>query len=331
MITIIGGSGFIGSRLARLFKEQKVDFQIVDKNISPFFPEKTRLSDVRDFQNLKKSLKNSHTVINLAAEHRDDVTPKTLYDEVNVFGAQNVCRACEDLGINKIVFTSSVAVYGFAPEGTDESGEINYFNDYGRTKWEAEGVYREWVNGDPNNRTLTIIRPTVVFGERNRGNVYNLLKQISSRFFPMIGNGKNVKSMAYVENIVAFIHYSLRNEKGEYLFNYIDKPDYSMDSLVRIVKGALGRKAAITFHWPYFLGYMGGAFFDLIAFIIRKKLPISRLRIKKFCSTTCFSSINISKAGFIPPITLDVGIQNTIKFEFVDFESTKDNILFYSE
>ena len=124
MVTIIGGSGFIGSRLARLFEEKKVDFQIVDKNISPFFPEKSIQCDVRDFQELKKNLQNSHTVINLAAEHRDDVTPKTLYDEVNVYGAQNVCKACEDLGINKILFTSSVAVYGFAPEGTDESGEI---------------------------------------------------------------------------------------------------------------------------------------------------------------------------------------------------------------
>ena len=47
-------------------------------------------------------------------------------------------------GVVCIVFTSSVAVYGFAPPNTDESGAINPFNEYGRTKCDAEQVYREW-------------------------------------------------------------------------------------------------------------------------------------------------------------------------------------------
>ena len=70
------------------------------------------------------------------------ICSKSLYDEVNVQGSENICRACSELGIHKIIFTSSVAVYGFAPVGTDESGEINYFNDYGRTKFLAEEIGR---------------------------------------------------------------------------------------------------------------------------------------------------------------------------------------------
>jgi len=58
----------------------------------------------------------------------------------------------------------------------DESGEPNYFNDYGRTKYLAEQVYKEWQAEDPENRSLVIVRPTVIFGEGNRGNVYNLVK-----------------------------------------------------------------------------------------------------------------------------------------------------------
>lgn len=42
---------------------------------------------------------------------------------------------------------------------------------------------------------LTIIRPTVIFGEQNHGNVYNLLRQIAGGKFPMIGKGTNRKSM----------------------------------------------------------------------------------------------------------------------------------------
>ena len=192
MIAIIGGSGFIGTRLSCQLSQSGKLFQIIDKAPSGFFPDKVFISDVRDPLSLAFSSPPS-VIINLAAEHRDDVRPLTLYDEVNVGGARNVCEFARSQRINKIIFTSSVAVYGFAPLGTNESGSIAPFNDYGRTKWEAEQVYKHWQSEDPQNRTLVIIRPTVVFGERNRGNVYNLLRQIASGKFLMVGDGVNRK------------------------------------------------------------------------------------------------------------------------------------------
>ena len=140
------------------------------------------------------------------------ILSKSLYDEVNVQGSENICRACSELGIHRIIFTSSVAVYGFAPVGTDESGEIKYFNDYGRTKFLAEEKYRNWLKADSSN-SVTIIRPTVIFGEQNRGNVYNLLRQIAGGKFPMVGKGTNRKSMNYVENVAAFIQFCIENEE----------------------------------------------------------------------------------------------------------------------
>ena len=56
----------------------------------------------------------------------------------------------------KIIFTSSVAIYGFAPANTDESGKPNYFNDYGRSKYLAEKIYKDWYYEDEKNRTLVI-------------------------------------------------------------------------------------------------------------------------------------------------------------------------------
>ena len=207
-ITVVGGSGFVGTRLTKRLLAAGHTVRIADKNDSKTYPELRVYADVREPKTLAETLKGSDVVINLAAEHRDDVTPKSLYDDVNVTGAENVCNACADLGIKKIIFTSSVAIYGFAPLGTSESGEIHYFNDYGRTKWLAEGKYREWLAKD-SGRSLTIVRPTVIFGEQNRGNVYNLLRQIAGGKFPMVGNGKNKKSMAYVENAAAFLEFSL--------------------------------------------------------------------------------------------------------------------------
>jgi len=63
---------------------------------------------------------------------------------VNVCGAENVCQAARMRNVDKIIFTSTVAVYGFAPLGTNESGEIKPFNDYGRTKWQSESIYKAW-------------------------------------------------------------------------------------------------------------------------------------------------------------------------------------------
>jgi nucleoside-diphosphate-sugar epimerase len=325
-ITIIGGSGFVGTRLTTRLLATGHSIKIVDKNDSRKYPNLRTYADVREPETLEKTLNGSDVVINLAAEHRDDITPKSLYDDVNVIGAENVCNICIKLGIKKIIFTSSVAVYGFAPVGTDETGKINYFNDYGRTKWLAEEKYRKWLNMNLSN-SLTIIRPTVIFGEQNRGNVYNLLNQIASGKFFMVGNGNNVKSMAYVENVAAFIDYSLNNGSGEHLYNYIDKPDFDMNTLVAEINLILGKSEKL-FHWPYWLGYLGGFCFDVLAFILHKKLSISSIRVKKFCSNTMFEALNIKKTDFKVPITLSEGLKNTIKYEFID---KIDDQVFYTE
>ena len=175
---------------------------------------------------------------------------------------------------------------------------IHYFNDYGRTKWEAEKIYREWQEKDPQNRTLVVVRPTVVFGEQNRGNVYNLLNQIASGRFIMIGAGTNMKSMAYVENVVSFLQYSIDFFKpGVHVYNYVDKPDFDMNTLVSLVRAAIGKSKKTGFSIPYFAGLTGGYFFDLASFITRRSFPISSIRVKKFCATTQFET-SINKTGF---------------------------------
>ncbi|MBL3955904.1 NAD-dependent epimerase/dehydratase family protein, partial [Bacteroides thetaiotaomicron] len=69
-------------------------------------------------------------------------------------------------------------------------------------------THREW--------NIHILRPTVIFGEGNRGNVYNLLRQITSGRFLMVGDGENRKSMAYVGNVVAFIAFLIENNMEGY-------------------------------------------------------------------------------------------------------------------
>lgn len=243
-VAIVGGSGFIGTILSRTFIKANVDFKILDKVKSKEFPDKWKYADVTDLNTLIPVLNDVHTIINLAAEHKDNVNPISLYYDVNVTGAKNVCEAAKINSIKNIVFTSSVAVYGFVEKETGEDGEYHPFNHYGKSKLEAEYVYDAWFAEGSDNKLVTI-RPTVVFGENNRGNVYNLFRQIASGKFLMIGSGDNQKSMAYVENIAAFIHYVTGLSEGKYVFNYIDKPDFTMNELTGIITKALGKKEII--------------------------------------------------------------------------------------
>jgi nucleoside-diphosphate-sugar epimerase len=317
-IAIIGGAGFVGTRLANKLSHSEFEHTIFDIDQSN---DSTSFLDVEDASSLKK-LKGYDVIINLAAVHRDDVRPISRYDDVNVTGAKNICEAARQNNISTIVFTSSVAVYGFAPDNTDEEGAINYFNDYGRTKYLAEQHFRRWHTEDSANRTLVIIRPTVIFGEGNRGNVFNLLKQISTKRFAMVGPGKNKKSMAYVENVVAFIQHSMDLGKGAYTFNYIDKPDFNMNELVSLVNRFLHNKISIGLRIPVPLGFLIGYGADLFSLVFRISLPVSSIRVKKFVSSSLFDS-SMETHGFVPPVTLKEGLEKTLRYEFIDDNKSK--------
>jgi GlcNAc-P-P-Und epimerase len=148
-VAIVGGAGFVGSRLTSRFRRGNIFSNKYDIDLSNRLDESIYL-DVEDVDSLDQ-LAGVSTIINLAAVHRDDVRPLSRYDDVNVRGAKNVCEAARKHGINRIIFTSSVAIYGFAPADTDETGESNYFNDYGRTKYLAEQVYKAWQLEDPES------------------------------------------------------------------------------------------------------------------------------------------------------------------------------------
>ena len=123
-ITVIGGSGFVGTNLCEQLTSKQQDFEIIDLKLSNQFPEKCKIADVRDVDTLRATI-TGDVVVNLAAVHRDDVRDKSEYTRTNVDGAENIALVCDEKGIGKIVFTSTVAVYGFADPGTDESGKIN--------------------------------------------------------------------------------------------------------------------------------------------------------------------------------------------------------------
>jgi nucleoside-diphosphate-sugar epimerase len=326
-ITIIGGSGFVGSFLINELRDFKV--HNLDKNSSPFFDNITINGDIRNLDQTKIP-RTFKSVVLLAAEHRDDISPTSLYYDVNVQGTKNVLDKMDEYGIKNLIFTSSVAIYGLDKENPNENHPEDPFNHYGKSKWEAEQVIKEWYDKDPKGKSITIIRPTVIFGEKNRGNVYNLLRQIASGKFLMIGRGQNKKSMAYVGNVVAFIKHRLElTETGYHVFNYVDKPDLTMTSLLKVIEKSLNKKIP-SIRIPIWLGYLGGYGFDILSFLTRKKLAVSSVRVKKFVATTQFDASKVHSTGFKAPFTLEEGLDRTLNYEFVQ-ERSDDDEVFYSE
>ena len=325
-ITVIGGSGFVGTNLCRKLALKQQDFEIIDLKMSNQFPEKCKIADVRDTETLRNTI-TGDVVVNLAAVHRDNIRDKTEYQRTNVGGAENVALVCEEKGIGKIVFTSTVAVYGFAEPGTDESGAINPFNEYGRTKFEAEEKLRKWQSQGDNS--LIIVRPTVIFGEGNRGNVFNLLNQIASGKFLMVGKGENKKSMAYIGNMVAFLENCISTDQKYGVYNYVDTPDLTMNELVSQVRAELKGKEDVGLRLPYWLGLVLGYTADLVAKISGKNLPVSSIRVKKFASSTEFKSAKGRLDDFQAPFRLVQGIERTLQSEFINPDPNRE--IFFTE
>lgn len=327
-ISVLGGAGFIGTALCRQLTQHNVPFEIIDLKPSQTFSDQSKIGDIRDLNSLRDAL-TGDIIVNLAAVHRDDVSDRSAYYETNVQGTKVVCDVAADRGINHIIFTSSVAVYGFAPVGTGEDGKIDPFNDYGKSKAQGEDVLREWQSAAPQTRNLTIVRPTVVFGEGNRGNVFNLLNQVASGRFIMIGNGKNRKSMAYVENIAAFLFHATANPTPYTVVNYVDDPDLDMNTLVSQIRSKLFGKSGVGLRLPYGLGLLAGYLADGVAKASGRSLPISSVRVRKFCANTSFTSAKSEINDFKVSYTINEGLERTLEAEFISPDPNRE--VFFTE
>jgi nucleoside-diphosphate-sugar epimerase len=313
-ILVIGGSGFIGTAFTSVLLKSGHSVSILDLRESTAYPDLCTIGDIRDLDEVRQATLDVDVVYNLAAEHADNVRPVSLYYEVNVGGSRNVIAAARENGVKRLVYISTGALYGLDVGEADEAMLPQPFNDYGRSKLQAEEAFLAWSTESPDHR-LVILRPTVIFGENNRGNVYNLFRQINSGPFAMIGNGANQKSLGYVKNLAAFMEHIIDLGPGTHLFNYADKPDLSMKELVEATRSELGKNGRYL-RLPVWLGLLIGYACDLASIISRKELPVSSIRVKKFCEHTILNCDRLLSIGFTAPYSLPEAIKRTVQHEF---------------
>jgi len=314
---VTGGAGFIGSRLAEWLLEHGHDVRVYDTVRNTRHPDRSILGDIRELKPLSDAVTGTDIVFHLAAVHRANTQPLSLYQEVNVLGTKNVVEACRRSGCNRVVFTSTADVYPKDAGVRDESCVPRPSTPYGVSKWQAEQLLSEWVMEDPSAH-LTIIRPCVVFGEDNRGNVYRLLKQIHRNRYVRIGSAQNRKSMCYVENLVAFMLACLEQPSGMRMFNYVDLPNLSVREIVTTVRCAMGKRSQLDrIRIPYTIALLAARCLDTIGRIRGQGPPVYSNRIRKLCIASELSSRNIQTTGFEPPYSLQEALVRVVSHEFL--------------
>ena len=95
-----------------------------------------------------------------------------------------------------------------------------------------------------------------------------------------------------------------------------------MNSLICSVRKTLFGKTNVGLRLPSFIGIALGYIADLVALLIRKPLPVSSIRIRKFLRTTQFAS-SVGNTGFVPPVSLEEGLTRTLRYEFIEDNSDK--------
>ena len=305
---LIGGAGFISGHLR---KELKGELLIIDKN-RPLLLENNEHfieSDIRvGLNGLDKYEVSSSAVIHhLAAVHFDfqkDFFATNVQGTLHVIDAFAHCR--------KWIFYSSVATYGDSTLVRDESSSQQPTNEYGKSKLLMEQAIFDKIRSESLKGQIVIVRPGVVYGEWNFGNVFNLM-WLSSRYFPIGLSSNPVKSMAYVKNLVSSTLFALEKAKGgtPLVYNYVDYDQLGTKDLLRLIGKANGSKPLyIPFRFVLGVSHLLNLPFKLIG----KDFLASPMRVKKFAQPTHFKADKIRELGFVQPVKPEEAVKRTINW-----------------
>lgn len=314
-ILITGGSGFIGHHFHHAIDQNK----IINYDIQPPFDNKESefvQGSILDADKLSESLSNVDLVLHLAATHFD--FQENFY-RTNVDGTKVLLEEMSKKDIKNLIFYSSVAVYGALNDGVSEEINPEPNMPYGDSKFKAEKFIQDWADED-DSRSVIIIRPAVVFGAHNFGNVFNLIKQIDSGFFLNIGDGMNIKSMVYVKNLVDYTLKLMEKMKpGVSIYNGVDTPNYGIFDLTSIIANKLGKKPPSKLPLP--IAKLLAMPFDLLNLLTGKDIIINSKRIEKFCSSTHFIPKKLEEQEIKQKITTEDAIKETITwYKSVDWK-----------
>ena len=248
-ILVTGGTCFIGSHLLPILSKQNLQVTLAVRNNSSNelnIPYKiVKVSEIDENTDWTKALKEVATVIHLAARahqlNDQAINPEAEFLRTNCEGTKTLVKAAIASGVKHFIFISSIGAMTTLSEHTlTEESPCHPDSPYGRSKLRAEQGLIELCQNSP--MTWTILRPTLVYGAGNPGNMERLMKLINTGFPLPLGSINNRKSFVYVGNLVdAMIacldHPNAKNQT----FIVSDGEDLSTTDLIRRLGKALGK------------------------------------------------------------------------------------------
>ena len=170
-VFLTGATGFVGSHVARAFAAQGARLRLLVRPTSRLdnlagVPAETVVGDLRNPDSFRAALGDCEVLAHVAADYRLWVRePKAMY-AANVEGTRNLLAMARELGVAKVVYTSSVATMGFREDGTivDENTPVSLgdmIGHYKRSKYLAE---QEAVSAARNGQHVIVLNPTTPIG-----------------------------------------------------------------------------------------------------------------------------------------------------------------------
>ncbi|HEX3818897.1 MAG TPA: hopanoid-associated sugar epimerase [Candidatus Sulfotelmatobacter sp.] len=171
---LTGATGFLGSHVARVLADQGADLRLLVRSSSNLknlegLKAETAIGDLRDSASLEKAMAGCDTVFHVAADYRLWVRdPREMYRS-NVEGTRAILNAVRKNGVQRVVYTSSVATIGFTAHGhpADEDSPVSVgdmIGHYKRSKFMAEQIAMEAGRGGLH---VVTVNPTTPVGEQD--------------------------------------------------------------------------------------------------------------------------------------------------------------------
>ena len=228
---VTGGAGFIGSHLVNYLIKEGHSISVID-NLS--YGKKQNLAevsdqikfyqeDIRDFEALKKILKNVDGVFHQAALTvvQDSLKKPQEYQDVNVSGTENIFKLAKEHGL-KVVFASSSSVYGHKENmPIRENAERKPINPYGKTKMDDEYLFEKYSN---LGVSIIGLRYFNIFGKGQTlaysGVITKFLDRIRESKPPIIfGDGSQIRDFVFVGDVVRANLTCMNNKSSNFLIN----------------------------------------------------------------------------------------------------------------
>lgn len=232
LIGITGATGFVGTHL-------------VKRLLAEGCRVKTFRGDLVTGEGLDDFLKGVEIVIHLAGRF---ALPNAEIFKVNVNGTFNLLEKCAERGVEKVIFPSSIALYGEPRGGPWEEEDKPQPNTvYGLSKLLAEEMIRYW--GDNHNIKYFLLRFSNIYGPGNqKGVVFNFKKSIRETGKVVIyGDGKQERDFLFVSDTVEAIVKALEYQGPSDVFNIGLGKTVSLLELIRFLEKTLGRKISVEF------------------------------------------------------------------------------------